>query len=251
MKSSNTQTPPHKNDKPRFAVFDIDGTLIRWQLYHAIVNQLAKAGHINESAYQQIRKSRMQWKMREHPESFKNYEHSIVTAYHEAITHLDVDEYNAAVDSVFAEHKDQVYTYTRDLITSLKQNGYLIFAISGSQIEVISKLADYYGFTDAVGNTYEIKDGAFTGVHRATTKNKHITLDTLVQKHGADYSGSIAVGDSESDIPMLEAVEQPIAFNPSQGLLDYAKEKGWKIVVERKNVIYELTHSNTGYRLQS
>lgn len=231
-------------------MFDIDGTLIRWQLYHAIVNELAKTGHIEKSAYRHIRESRMQWKMREHPESFKAYEHSIVTAYHDAITHLDIDQYNAAVKRVFAEHKDQVYTYTRDLVASLKEKGYLIFAISGSQTEVITKLAKYYGFTDAIGNTYEIKDGAFTGAHKATTKDKHITLDKLVQKHGGDYAGSIAVGDSESDIPMLEVVEQPIAFNPSQELLDHAKEKGWNIVVERKNVIYKLAHSDNGYTLQ-
>ena len=29
-----------------FAVFDIDGTLIRWQLYHSIADTLARLGHI-------------------------------------------------------------------------------------------------------------------------------------------------------------------------------------------------------------
>jgi phosphoserine phosphatase len=39
---------------------------------------------------------------------------------------------------------------------------------------------------------------------------------------------------------MLEAVENPIAFNPNQTLYNHAKKRGWEIVVERKDVIYEL-----------
>ena len=35
----------------KFAVFDIDGTLIRWQLYHAIADELAKSGHIDAETY--------------------------------------------------------------------------------------------------------------------------------------------------------------------------------------------------------
>jgi phosphoserine phosphatase len=48
---------------------------------------------------------------------------------------------------------------------------------------------------------------------------------------------------------MLEAVEQPIAMNPSQKLFDHAQKHGWKIVVERKNMIYELEDRDGSYVL--
>src|SRR3546814_11785501 len=32
----------YSGDMKKFAVFDIDGTLIRWQLYHAVVETVAK-----------------------------------------------------------------------------------------------------------------------------------------------------------------------------------------------------------------
>jgi phosphoserine phosphatase len=35
-------------------------------------------------------------------------------------------------------------------------------------------------------------------------------------------------------------VETPICFNPNKKLYEYAKRSGWKIVVERKDVIYDL-----------
>jgi phosphoserine phosphatase len=48
------------------------------------------------------------------------------------------------------------------------------------------------------------------------------------------------VGDSEADIPMLSAVEYPICFNPNSKLFAHAKEQNWTVVVERKDVVYEM-----------
>jgi len=39
---------------------------------------------------------------------------------------------------------------------------------------------------------------------------------------------------------MLEMVERPICFNPNQKLFEAAKRHDWPIVVERKDVVYEL-----------
>ncbi len=57
-----------------FAVFDIDGTIIRWQLYHAIADALAKTGHIDAKLFEQARQARMQWKKRVGDDAFKDYE---------------------------------------------------------------------------------------------------------------------------------------------------------------------------------
>jgi phosphoserine phosphatase len=70
-----------------------------------------------------------------------------------------------------------------------------------------------------------------------------------VEKYGATFAGSIAIGDSESDIAMLELVERPIAFNPSKGLFKEAQKQGWPVVLERKNMIYELENRGNEYVL--
>jgi HAD superfamily hydrolase (TIGR01490 family) len=233
----------------KFAVFDIDGTVIRWQLYHSIVSELASRGKLSPGAEQTIRDARMTWKQRAHSESFREYEHVLIHAYLDALASLKVTDYMQAVDTVFAEYKDQVYTYTRDLIKSLKQSGYLLFAISGSQQEIITKLADYYGFDDAVGAQLKQHNGYFTGELETPALGKQKSLDELLARHDITKEGSIAVGDSESDEALLAAVENPIAFNPSAGLFAIAKDRGWKIVVERKNVIYELESRDGSYVL--
>lgn len=235
---------------PRFAVFDIDGTLIRWQLYHAVVDALARQGDIDQQAYQNIRQARMLWKKRTHQDSFREYEMELVKTYESTLKQLSVDKFDQALRNVFEEYKDQVYTYTRGLIRDLKDKGYLLFALSGSQQEIISLLAEHYGFDDWVGSRAEQVDGRFTGNIKTSLGRKPDILRELVARHQATYSGSIAVGDSEGDIGMLELTERPIAFNPSKKLFQHAREQGWKVVVERKNVVYELVSEDGSYRLK-
>ena len=231
------------------AVFDIDGTLIRWQLYHAIAEALAKRGHIDTKTHQKIKDARMLWKKRTHSEAFGAYQIELIRAYEKLLLDLSVKSFNEAVQAVFDEYKDQVYTYTRELIKDLKKRGYLLFAISGSQIEIVSKIAKYYSFDDCVGTIYEHEKDKFTGAVTIHLGGKHVVLEELIAKHHTSLAGSVAVGDGASDISMLEMVETPIAFNPEKKLFDYAKGKSWKIVIERKNMVYELEKQNGRYIL--
>lgn len=233
----------------KFAVFDIDGTLIRWQLYHTIVLRLAKAGAMGEGARDEFRDAMMHWKRREDPDSFKAYEATLVERFEKRVQDVAPDLFDKTVEGVVEEYKDQVYTYTRDLLTSLKGRGYMLFAISGSPIEVVRKVADYYSFDDAIGSIYERKGDRFSGRYEVAAHNKKAALERLIAKHQVKIGGSIAVGDSPSDIPMLSMVETPIAFNPDQKLFDAACQNRWPIVIERKNVIYQLKPKDSGYEL--
>lgn len=234
----------------KFAVFDIDGTLVRWQLYHAIGDGLAKAGLIEQDAFNKVRDARMVWKRREHETSFHDYELEIIKAYDTAITNISVTDWQRVASQVFDEYKDQTYTYTRDLIRKLKSQGYLLFAISASQREIIEMLAKYYGFDDFGGSEYKSTNGRFNGqkyILKGEEKPKY--LQKLIRKHAATTKGSVGVGDSDGDIVMLNEVEQPIAFNPNKTLFTHAQSHNWKIVVERKNMVYELKKSDETYVL--
>jgi phosphoserine phosphatase len=95
-----------------------------------------------------------------------------------------------------------------------------------------------------------VKTGRFTGDKSVLRREKKLELlRELAAKHGADWQHSLGVGDSESDIPMLSAVEQPVAFNPTKQLFEHARAQNWKIVLERKSVIYELEPDDNAYRL--
>lgn len=238
------------NRERPFAVFDVDGTIIRWQLFHAVVDTLAKSGKIDPEKFKNAKSARMVWKNRTAASSFKDYELALINVHEEALKSISYDDYMAAIQAVFEEYKDQTYTFTRDLIKELKTKDYLIFAVSGSQQEIVKLLADHLGFDDYAGSQLEVVNGKFTGKSSAIhAAQKPLVLAKLVKKHHATYEHSYAVGDTDRDSLMLAEVQHPIAFNPNRELFELAKSKGWPVVVERKNVIYRLEPENKTYRI--
>jgi HAD superfamily hydrolase (TIGR01490 family) len=229
-----------------FAVFDIDGTLIRWQLFHAIVHSLGKHGFLPAGAHERIHQARMAWKQRTTDTGFSQYESVLVNEYLAALKGISPMQYSQIVDDVFTEYKDQTFTYTRDLVRKLKAEGYMLLAISGSQHEIIAKLAAHHGFDAAVGATLEQIDGAFSGKVTTPIFDKASALKQLITAHNLTTKGSYAVGDSSSDISMLELVDHPIAFNPDKAFFATASARQWAIVVERKNMVYQLQPTKEG-----
>lgn len=232
-----------------FAAFDIDGTFIRWQLFHSIVHDHGKHGLLTPGAHERIREARMQWKRREADADFATYEDVLVTEYLAALKNMSTSDYLKIVDDIFDEYKDQTFTYTRNLAKDLKAKGYMLLAISGSHHEIVTKLAKHHGFDDAIGASLEQIDGQFSGKIDTPIFDKAKVLDALIAKHNLTTEGSYAVGDSTSDAPMLAMVEHPIAFNPDKKFFAVAQANKWDIVIERKNMAYQLRYQGGGYRL--
>lgn len=236
----------------KYAVFDLDGTLIRWQLFHSVVDYLGESGKLPKDVYSSVIESRNIWRERKHSEAFKSYENEIIDAYEGVVKDLSLYEFEDIAKKVFNKHKDHVYVYTRNLMKTLHDNGYMIFAVSGSFDQIVKMIAKYYGFDDSAGSKHFIKEGKFTGeLDVVQSKRKVEKIIELENIYGLSKSGSIAIGDSMGDIDMLSYVENPIVFNPVKDLFEEAKKRHWKIVIERKNTIYELNYNNGEYELRS
>jgi fatty acyl-CoA reductase len=54
-------------------------------------------------------------------------------------------------------------------------------------------------------------------------------LASYARRRGVDLHRSYAYADSISDLPMLEAVGNPVAVNPDRRLAAAARSRGWKI----------------------
>ncbi|MBW3608149.1 MAG: haloacid dehalogenase-like hydrolase, partial [Actinobacteria bacterium] len=54
-------------------------------------------------------------------------------------------------------------------------------------------------------------------------------LASFARRRNLDLSRSYAYADSISDLPMLEAVGNPVAVNPDRRLTAAAKDRGWRV----------------------
>ncbi len=191
----------------------------------------------------------MQWKRREHTDAYRDYERLLIKVYEQALPAIAPKQFDKVAESVAHEYKAQVYTFTRDLIGKLKRQNYFLLAISGSHRELIRHVAHLYGFDDWVGSEYERQAERFTGRRKLASEAKDKILRHMVRTHSLTYTSSLGVGDSLSDAAFLQLVETPIAFNPTEELLEIAQSKHWALVIERKNVVYELSWKNGQYVL--
>ena len=236
----------HTMAKKKFAAFDIDGTLFRSGLYREVCYELTKMGIIPEDITNDLTTKHRQWRHRIHGNAFEEFELTMVAALDELSTQIRITDYDEAVKHVLTKKAENVYVYTRDLIKQLKDEGYFLIAISGSQIELVEPFAQKYGFDTWIGQEWERGEEFFTGNITKTHTNKEVFLKRAIKDFDLTLKESVAVGDSNGDSGMLGFVERPIAFNPTAELYEKAIENKWTIVIERKNMMYELAPNEQG-----
>jgi HAD superfamily hydrolase (TIGR01490 family) len=224
------------------AFFDVDGTLFRSSLLIELVEELCREGVFPTDAQTGFARAHAAWLAREG--TYDAYIDAVIQTF---MMHIKGVHYGQLADigrRVVALKSKRVYTFTRDYVQKLKTEGYMVIAISQSPKTVLDEFCRQYGFDKVYGRMYEIgPTDCFTGVvtDEHLISNKSNIVNRVFERHPElTRAGSIAVGDTDGDIPLLESVDRPICFNPNQTLLDHAKSQGWEIVVERKDVVYHL-----------
>ena len=225
----------------KVAFFDIDGTVFRSSLLIELVEKLIDEKVFPESARSEYEKEYQAWRNREG--SYEDYIKAMVKTF---VTHIKGVHYGEVADIgrlVVSGNSKRVYRYTRDLLPKLKDRGYFVVAISQSPKAILDDFCESYGFDKVYGRMYEIgPTDKFTGeiIDEHLIQNKANIVKRVFAKGEFDESKTVAVGDTEGDIPMLDMVDEPICFNPNNALYQHAMRMGWKVVIERKDVIYEL-----------
>ena len=226
----------------KVAFFDIDGTVFRSSFLIELVNALIAEGKFPPEAQEEFQALYEAWWGREG--SYDEYIDAVITTYVKYIRGVYYGDLADIGRRIVAVQHRRVYRYTRDLIKKLKQEGYYLVAISQSPKTVLDDFCTQYGFDKVYGRIYELgPQDRFTGVivDEHLIRNK-ASIVKRVFDHNPNLirEDSIAVGDTEGDIPLLESVDNPICFNPNQALYNRAKRMKWEVVVERKDVIYYL-----------
>jgi HAD superfamily hydrolase (TIGR01490 family) len=227
--------------KKKVAIFDIDGTIFRSSLLIELSNALILEKIFPADAHRAYEQAYKKWHDRHG--SYEEYIKAVVVAYYTHIKGVGQSDLDRVVKKVIEFNRDRVYRFTRDLVKELKEKGYYLLAISQSPKEIVDEFAKTLGFDETYGWLYEVgADGKYTGVglHEDMITDKAKILKRFLEKEGLMIEGSVGVGDSDGDIPLMKMVESPICFNPNMKLYTAAKEHGWRVVVERKDVIYDL-----------
>jgi HAD superfamily hydrolase (TIGR01490 family) len=227
--------------KNKLAVFDIDGTIFRKNLAFELINELAWMKIFSREVRNELVELYTQWL--DHKGVYEDYRKALVRLYVENVKGCKRSDVVKASQIVMPFFKDRTYVFANNLIRELKKKKYHIIAVSGSPIEIVEEYNKYLKFDAVFGSVYETDEQeVYTG--RASfepTLHKGHVVKQYALENKLTLEDSYGIGDTESDAKFLEIVAHPIAFNPNLNLKSIAEEKGWRIVVEKKDVIYEVT----------
>ena len=226
----------------KLAIFDIDGTVFRKNLHFELIEELSWSGLFSKDARRVLVRIYARWL--EHRGTYEEYRKKLISVYARELKGCRQKDVFAASKIEADFNKDRVYIFARDLVKKLRRENYIIIAISGSPIEVIKEYNKFLKFDEVFGSVYETEgEGLYTGktIFEPVRHKGHLVGQYISEKN-LTLKGSYGIGDTESDISFLKMVERPIAFNPNMNLERVARRRGWKIVVEKKDVIYDITN---------
>lgn len=144
-----------------------------------------------------------------------DFAEQIVQAFYEGLTGRTEDQIDELAKDYWRNiSKEAWFPYTVPLLKLVKEYSIPIL-ISGSPIEVLKHLSGSFGFHAIYASMGKKQKGEFQGgMHRelASQLAKKQFMTELIPTLNIDRKTSLAFGDSESDFPLLEAVDPLNAY---------------------------------------
>ena len=224
--------PQDKIKKPKKAVafFDVDGTLLKSTIVHYYIWMRSKEtpfllkhlwliGFLPKIAYYLIldRISRPRF----NAVFYRNYRG------------MRVAEIKGLCAEMFETYlRPKIFSAAITQIQEHKEQGTAVVFVTGSLDFIVHPIADYLDVDSVLAPQLHEQNGQFTG--ELTTapligEEKAKAVQVYAEQHGISLEESYAYGDSQSDLPMLECVGNPVVVNPGKTLREKALASGWEM----------------------
>ena len=215
----------------RLALFDLDNTLLDGDSDHAWGEFLIYKGLVDENSHRA-----------KNNEFFEDYlnERLDIDAYIAftitPILNLSEEQRNKLHKEfmIFAIN-DSILPKAKTLVSKHKSKGDFCIIITATNNYLAAPIAQMFHADLLLATDLEIRSGNFTGKISGIPCYREGKLDKL--HHWLEKSGGIRsltkstfYSDSVNDLPLLEAVQTPIAVDPDDALLQESRRRGWKII---------------------
>ncbi len=119
------------------------------------------------------------------------------------------------------------------LLDRHRRSGDDLLIITATNRFITEPIAARLGVSDLIACDVEIIDGRYTGNPSGLPSygaGKVTRLQQWLTETGGNLEGSWFYSDSHTDLPLLRAVERPIAVDPDDKLRAAANAAGWPII---------------------
>lgn len=144
-----------------------------------------------------------------------------------------VVDFQRMTPKVLAGVLPRLYPQMLEIAYGHQDAGRPVYIVTAASQEMADMMAHVLSFDGAIGARSEIVDGVYTGRAGGPftyREGKAVAMRALATAQGFDLGASWAYSDSESDLPMLRVVGNPVAVNPDAELLRVARAEGWDVL---------------------
>ncbi|WP_133900387.1 HAD-IB family phosphatase [Streptomyces sp. KS 21] len=139
---------------------------------------------------------------------------------------------------VWERHAANVFPYATPLLSRLREAGVTLVLISGSPQEVVVPAAQSLGIRHSCGATLETSGGSYTGriTEAPAIPGQKTMIATRLLGGTHNLRCAMAIGNSSSDLDLLDRVGWPVAFEPDARLRTAAARQGW-LITDRASIL--------------
>jgi HAD superfamily hydrolase (TIGR01490 family) len=210
------------------AVFDVDdslldgnaGTIFSWYLYSEKIMRPDVRAKVPRLIYEYARK--------------RLTEQDMVELGSTCQQGLRADEVRAHAAACFERHlRKRITTGAVRQVRKHLLSGHLVVVASGSPQVIIDEVARHLRVHLSMGTRTRIVDGRVTDqiippvVFR---EGKRAAVERIAELYDLDLSRSFLYSDSQADVPLFEAIGNPVVVNPKPPFRAVAEQRGWDVV---------------------
>lgn len=217
--------------RPILAFFDVDNTLMRGTSLFQLGRE---AWNKKVITWRDI--APFVWHQRRFISKGENDDH-LLSARERALelsTGKRQDDIRELAEGIWERRiRKRLYPETVELTQEHLRMGHEVWLVSATPWEIGDLIARRLGLTGALGTRIEAVDGVYTGRldgHVLHHEHKAREAIALAERVGADLADCWAYSDSRNDIPLLEAVGNPVVVNPDAILAIHARTHGWPVL---------------------
>lgn len=210
------------------ALFDIDQTLYDGFMLLNFANYQAQEGMLAQESLSVLQKDLSQYQHKEL--DYETFAKILLVDWARGLRGLSYTDVLRQARQFLQGEKNNFYPFTKG-VTRLVNKTHDIYLVTGEPQFLAEATAELYPTSGYIASGFEVKDDFFTGkVSRALARreDKLTALNNLLEKY--PLHNSLAFGDSEGDIAMLEVVGHPFCINPSEGLRIHATNNNWSVL---------------------
>jgi HAD superfamily hydrolase (TIGR01490 family) len=213
----------------RLALFDVDGTLVSQGTERAFWRELRAAGMQPPRQWLEFALFALRYWPTGGIHTFKKNKAYLAGLEVEAVAALGAGWVRERIDDMLI----------REVCTCLERHrtaGDHVVLLSGTLDFIARPLAARLGANEAVGTICAERNGRFLpeppelhpfGAAKLTLARR------IAERTGLPLDQAAAYGDSKHDLPLLEAVMEPVVCAPGRTLSQVALARGWRVIEGR------------------